>query len=329
MRHQGPILIGGTGRSGTTILIRILGLHPWVFALRWEGQFLAAPGGLLRVAKGGFQSEAVSQFVEALRGRWYRRVVNAGNPGQYEAGLSHDICEGEIESAIAHLHRLIEGCGLTDPERVVREFTERLLGPAILRAGAVRWCEKTPRNVLFVDELARIFPNLKFVHIIRDGRDVAASMVDRGFWPIAAGPDCRPLDSFQGSVTWRRAAAYWKTVIEIARERASRLCQHDCYIEVRFEDLIDEPERFLRGLCNFLGLPYSQKLLEQDLTRHHIGRWREEAALPDIECFYRVAGDTLERMGYPHSSARAGGHDPSHTHSGEKLSLEPAKNRPP
>lgn len=297
MLQRPPIFIGGTGRSGTTLLVRILERHPAIFTLRWESQFLVAPGGLLGIAERGFLRGDLHRFQQRMRGRWWSRVLNPGKPNEYTAGLATDLATDDLERALEFLDESSRGAGAADAPAIVRGFCDRLFGPAATRAGAARWCEKTPRNILFADRLAEAFPEMKMVHVIRDGRDVAASIVSRGFWPIAAGHEFPGLDPFRGETTYAGAAAYWAEVLSIAREVTADL-PPDRYHELRFEDLIEDPEARLRDLCAFLGEDFVPELLDPDLSRHNIGRWRAEMSADDVAAFERIAAATLRTQGY-------------------------------
>ena len=96
----GPVFIGGTGRSGTTVLVRILERHPRIHALKWETQFMVAPTGLITLIDEGCDEGALRAFVGRLRGRWYQRTVNPGKPSQYEAGLVSDVTRDELEGLL-------------------------------------------------------------------------------------------------------------------------------------------------------------------------------------------------------------------------------------
>ncbi len=295
---KGPIFIGGTGRSGTTLLIRLLERHPKIFTLRWESQFLVAPNGLLNLGYRQWKRKALQAFVERLRGRWYERTLNSGKKNEYKAGLITDVDREDLEAAIDFL--LTEAPEAKSPEAtfpLIRRFTHRLFAPGTLAAGADRWCEKTPRNVLFADRLLEIFPDLKFLHIIRDGRDVVSSMVHRGFWPVASGHEFPSLRPYRGEVTVEKAANYWRDILRLARVVSSEIpAQH--YYEFRFEDLIANPEGELRTICEFLGEDFEPTMLKQNLDRHHIGRWRDDLSPSQHDVVHQIVGDTLRREGY-------------------------------
>ena len=301
MSRRGPIFIGGTGRCGTTILVRILARHPAIFTLRWESQFLVAPDGLLHLAQRRWNHRDLERFLEKMRGRWFERMLHVGKPNEYKAGLCADVPREQLEAAVSWLEERVRDA--TSPEaarRLVAHFVSRLLDPSAERAGASRWCEKTPRNLLYADRLAAVFPDLRFLHIVRDGRDVVASMLDKGFWPIAAGHEFPRVSRYRGALDHELAASYWKDVLELGAVTTAGL-PPGTYYELRFEDLIAEPRRVLGEICAFLGEDFVDELLEQDLSRHHIGRWRSALSPEHAARVEELSAPMLEAKGYARS----------------------------
>lgn len=301
MTRRGPIFIGGTGRCGTTLLVRILARHPAVFTLRWESQFLVAPDGLLHLAERRWNRRELSRFLDKMRGRWYQRVLNAGKPNEYTAGLCSDLPREQLEAALAFFEESVpQATSPDDARQLVHDFVGRLFDPLVDAAGASRWCEKTPRNLLYADRLEAAFPNLRFIHIVRDGRDVVSSMLEKGFWPIAAGHEFPRMARYRGPLTLERAAAYWADVLELGAVTTAGL-PSGSYHEVRFEDLIADPRGRLQEICEFLGEDFVEDLLLQDLTRHHIGRWRTALSPQDAARVEELVGPMLAAKDYVHA----------------------------
>jgi hypothetical protein len=181
------------------------------------------------------------------------------------------------------------------------------------KEGKPRWGDKTPGYVKRMPLLASVLPEVRFVHIIRDGRDVAASVVSRSI-----GPDTVP-----------EAAELWSKTIRGAREAAARVPH---YLELRFEDLITDTETVLRRICEFIELDFDAAMLdyheraEERLgerrrrkvreardrpgkPRGHaltmepprddqIAKWREALSEDDRRAFGAIAGDLLADLGY-------------------------------
>lgn len=296
--RPGPIFVGGTGRSGTTVMVRILGQHTRIHALKWESQFIVAPNGLIDVLRTGCGESEVDEFVQRLKGRWYRRTINPGKPNEYEAGLVSDVEENELDRSLEYfLTHLPTSHTHEDRVRLAGRFANRLFAGSMRRSGALRWCEKTPRNLLLMDQLLELFPRMRIINMVRDGRDVVASMLDRGFWPIAAGHEFPELASYQGRMTFDRAVRYWVDVLDIAHRLESTM-PNRAYCKVRLEELLARPQEVLRSICAFLGEEFEPQLLERDLSKGRTGRWKDTFTSNQLRLFWDIAGPTMEREGY-------------------------------
>jgi hypothetical protein len=158
--------------------------------------------------------------------------------------------------------------------------------------------DHTPGNVQHMARLARLMPDLRFVHLIRDGRAVAASQI--------------PLD--WGSNDVYEAARLWMSKVGLGLAACSALGPRA--ITVRFEDLVTDPEATLKGLCEFLQIPFDHGMVGRrdfqvpgysrdqhalvgtapDETR--IDRWRHDLSATQIEAFEFLTGDMLDYLGY-------------------------------
>jgi hypothetical protein len=165
--------------------------------------------------------------------------------------------------------------------------------------GKPRYGDKTPIHVLHVPLLAEGFPEARFVHLIRDGRDVACSYLEQSFGPR----------------TVAEAAVRWKRAIRRGRS-AGRDLGPGRYRELRYEELVEDPEGNLRDICGFLDLPFDPAMLryhERDRVaseRPHyrnvarpptpgLRDWRREMSPADAATFEAIAGSLLEEVGYP------------------------------
>jgi hypothetical protein len=183
--------------------------------------------------------------------------------------------------------------------------------------GKKRWGDKTPAYATYIAEIGSFLPEARFIHLIRDARDVAVSNRDT-WW----GSSTNLLD-------W---AHVWVKTVQETRRQAQE-CSH--YLEVRYEDLVQETTPVLKTVCRFLDLPYRQEmesyyltaqqrmdelqeLLDRDgnvaATRRErieihrltevppdaarIGRWRCELSPAEIREFESIAGDLLRALGY-------------------------------
>lgn len=120
------------------------------------------------------------------------------------------------------------------------------------RAGKSRWADKTPMYALSLEFIDRLFPTCQVVHVIRDGRDVVASHRDR--W---------------GYLAALKAVRKWPRYVHTARAAGAAMTP-DRYHEVRYEDLVNEPEKTLRELLAFLDEPWDQAVLSHDRAQHDV-----------------------------------------------------------
>jgi hypothetical protein len=169
--------------------------------------------------------------------------------------------------------------------------------------GKGRYGNKTPEYMQHLGLLDRAFPGARYVHIVRDGRDAAVSWVSMSVrrsawrWP-------RTIAGF---------AYQWRSEI-VRAQRFGRSLGAGRYHELRYEDLVFEPESRLRELCAFLELPFESAMLEYHrrldpgVVPNHprlleppiadLRDWRLQMGARDLERFEAIAGDTLSRLGY-------------------------------
>jgi hypothetical protein len=184
--------------------------------------------------------------------------------------------------------------------------------------GKPRWGEKTPGYVRHMDSIATVLPEARFVHLIRDGRDVALSRRKRGM-----GAD-KPM---------AKTATLWRRRIEDARDQARKL--EGRYLELRYEDLAADPAPELKRICEFIELDFDDAMLrheevaaerlaelgdlaardgrqardageranaharaKQAASTARTGAWRGEMNADDQREFEAVAGELLRDLGY-------------------------------
>ncbi len=119
--------------------------------------------------------------------------------------------------------------------------------------GKSRWGDKTPLYMQYLPLLERTFPDARFVHLVRDGRDAAVSFlsVQRGIMTEGWG---HPTDA-------AGFARLWRTEVSAARALGRRVGA-ERYLEVRYEDLVGDPPTALQRVCAFAGLEYEADMLE-------------------------------------------------------------------
>ncbi len=181
-------------------------------------------------------------------------------------------------------------------DQVMAALMHSIFMPYCQQQGKPRWAEKTPNNILFIDTLFAWFPAAQFIHMIRDPRDAYCSARERAAKPKAKDKKLRWANWTPG-----RTAAEWCRRINSGlawRERPER------YQEVRYEELVSQPEATLRPLFAFLDEPWAASVLENNLIfRTSVGRWRSELTAAEVAEIEAVAGQTMLALGYPLATA--------------------------
>ncbi len=173
-------------------------------------------------------------------------------------------------------------------------FLERLFGEHCRVADKPRWINKTPAYVHLLPVLDRLFPDQRFVHCVRDGRDVAASVVTRPWGPKT---------HLQGGEWWARKVLDGVRWGQAHPER---------YLEVRYEDLLVDPEPTLRRVSSFLGVADESGAIAArytgDGTRldpSRAGGWTTTFTSAEIAAFEGRHATLLEHLGYPRREVSA------------------------
>lgn len=271
-----PILMFGMERSGTTILSLMIGAHPEI----------AVP--------------------YPVAGLWY----DFARAEQVEEG---ELSEARLDDIIAQLlaHPRMRDWDVTLDAREVRETLGGAGFPNVLRAfyeayarhkNKPSWAQMDISTLDHLAMAARWFPDARFVHIVRDGRDVALS---HQTMPFGAG-------------NIAECAAAWYHRLKIC-EAVGHLLGPQRYYQFRYEDLILEPEKTLRHLCTFIGVEFSplslayQQMIEEKVPadrlwlwpnlgqppdQSKVARWKSEMTRSQRIVFEDIAGNLLGELGY-------------------------------
>jgi protein-tyrosine sulfotransferase len=217
----------------------------------------------------------------------------------------------------------LAGPGVNDSHRLLAEHAPGAVRRQIRdrfreqQGAAAMIVEKTPRNVLRVPFLRAVFPEAKLVHIVRDGRDVACSLlpgIGGDEWRHLKPPSWKALFAEHRGV--ERCALAWREVIEIALEDLSSVP----HLQVRYEELVSNPREVARRVFEHLELPLHPRTLTftekiQDSTRDsyqpavqakwfrddhesRVGRWRRNLDPTQQRAVEDLLGDVLARLGY-------------------------------
>ncbi len=275
-----PFFVSGCPRSGTTLLQVLLDTHSRI-ALPPESHVF----------------ERFSPFFES-----YGDLHHPDNLLFFASELLRDMAVRQWELAITPAD-LVEN---------VRHYTvagviSALFEMYVRKQKKKRWGDKTPQHVFYLDKIEDVFPEARFIFMVRDGRDVAESLRRVHIGPQSIFSIARRWKSYQNAIT------------TFLKSSSSGRC-----LTVRYEDLVRDPRRTCRKILDFLGEPYLEQpqpgpgsmsgaglsgqytgrktlhdSLSSGVSQKKIGIFRRELSTREIQIFESVAGNELREYGYP------------------------------
>ncbi|MCK4843125.1 MAG: sulfotransferase, partial [Methylococcales bacterium] len=278
-KQQEPVFIIGVDRSGTTLLNMMLDAHPELLITYESGIIhgLLSEDLLFKPLTTTDSKQHLITKLLSLRGvkKWQ------------EVFTLDDFNFEEINNASDAIRQLY-GCYLKRTKKCM-------------------WGDKDPIYTALLEYTHSLFPNAKFIHIIRDGRDVASS-ISKQWW----GPN-----------TFPKALDYWQHSVTTLSRMLSML-PNSQKIEIRYEDLVENTEETLHDIVDFLELPYDDIMLGSyssnaedklgDLvstihaqlkkrpSKEHLYKWKHKLTRADLAITFELAHDTLRRYGYESKS---------------------------
>ena len=293
VQQPSPIFIGGTGRSGTTVLGDLLNEHSLVRTSNpTEIKFLANRGGFLDVVFGSMNSqlenrekisifhyrtyrqraqkdliqrqERFAEFSEKLWQKWWE--IDA--PAPHGPGLHAGINENEFQSLLDKYASSIKKNPIKQARRLMQGFIAQQKGGK----GEKFWAETTPMNITYSHRLIKLFPEAKFIVIRRDPRDVIASLLTKNWGPNT------PAEG----VEWIEARIR-------ADHEALKSVPRNQVMFINLEDLVtNSPQESYNKLLNFLqiedeGAMRAFHTKEMTAENASSGRWKKEINDPEFE----------------------------------------------
>jgi hypothetical protein len=267
MTESFPFFIVGSARSGTTFLRLSMNAHPHV-AVPPESRFITE-------LHEGTNEVEISRFLQRL----------ARHPRFAAWELPIEAVETELQGL-----DLVSYAGAIDA--TYRAYAKS--------HGKSRWGDKTPRYVVNIPDLADLFPGARFIHLIRDGRDVALSYADVPFGPKNVA----------------KAAELWAN--RVAKGiRDGRELERGRYIEIMYTDLVEDNEGEIRDICAFIQVDFHPAMLDPAETKkgalaradkfnpnvkeqpiRRVRSWKTDMPQEHVEIFEAVAGDVLSELGF-------------------------------
>lgn len=267
------VFIGGCSRSGTTLLGSMLGVHQHCICSP-ESHFKIE---ILRSLSGDKEHINLKEVMDYTAKHWRFQIWELPINTEYIVDEAAGDSYGDLLNWVVSQYATHEG-----------------------KSAANIWIDHTPENTSYTETLLGLFPNAKFIHIIRDGRAVAASI--------------KPLDWGPNSIV--KAARWWMRMVSFGLAAESCL-PPDRIMRVKYEDLVIDPEGTLQSLCRFLNLSYNPEMKEatgfrlprytirqhrfvgQKPNRQVPDRWKKQLRPREIEIFEHQTRDFLSFLAYP------------------------------
>jgi GT2 family glycosyltransferase len=268
------VFVGGSERSGTTLLRNMLTAHP-TLALPNESPFVY---------------------------RTYRRLARQGQAHDLELAwrvIRETDRFRQWELPASEVQQLLDRRPPASYGDLVRTLFTAYAG----WRGKQHAGDKTTGNALWFTWLAERFPGSRFVHIVRDPREVCMSRVVQTF----------------NSGGLPGAARHWRDHVAAARAAAAVLGGR--MLELRYEELVSDPGVQLERLCGFIGIPFDPAMLDYGLSpdvipqhgidvhareplQDRLRPWRSELSKDDVSLIEFVASDLMDEVGYPREVRR-------------------------
>ena len=281
LNDKPPFFVLGAQRSGTTMLRLMVNCHSQL-AVPHETAFMTV---------------------------FYPRIGEYGD-------LSKRANAERLLDDISQHHLVRRGGHVTDRDAILArpiadfpDLIDAIMSEYALAQGKSRWGDKTPFYTPDIDILWQLFPNARFVHVVRDGRDVVLSQRNIG-WMSNSLPRL--------AEDWR-----WKTTV---CHKVGSVLGDQQYLEVLYEDLVTEPETTLRRVCEFVGVEFEPAMLEHERVartvvpseslqwhgnsvrapdRSKLFAWKRKLSRADQIIFEQVAGPALDLFGYERTNLRS------------------------
>jgi hypothetical protein len=272
-----PVFVGGTGRSGSTIVGDLLDHHPAItVTIPMEVRFITGNNGIVdALAKAGKPAglKAAELAVDRIHNRWFFRTENVG----LHTSMSREFVTETTDRYLAHFEN--------SPQHASQVLVYSIMEKVALGCDAERWVDTTPANARKANLITPIYPQQKVIVMVRDGRDVAASFVHQDFGPS---------DVFEAVALWEKRM--------IKSDQAVKRCAAGVVLTLDLQDLVvTERDASLDLILEHCELEDSLEMRDWFNTRvtpdgAHAGRWRRDFDDSTCAVIDKVYSDSCDRL---------------------------------
>lgn len=272
-----PVFVGGTGRSGSTIVGDLLDHHPAItVTIPMEVRFITGNNGIAdALAKAGKPAglKAAELAVDRIHNRWFFRTENVG----LHTSMSREFVTETTDRYLAHFEN--------SPQHASQVLVYSIMEKVALGCDAERWVDTTPANARKANLITPIYPQHKVIVMVRDGRDVAASFVHQDFGPS---------DVFEAVALWEKRM--------IKSDQAAKRCAAGVVLTLDLQDLVvTERDASLDLILEHCELEDSLEMRDWFNARvtpdgAHAGRWRRDFDDSTCAVIDKVYSDSCDRL---------------------------------
>lgn len=285
-----PIFIVGNSRSGTTLMARILGTSPYIYALN-ELHFFEQLWTETNEKKNLSRSDAENLGAKLIAIQ-RERYLYYKNPAKYLA---------ESRSMLKEI---------ADRELTMSKVYSTFLTYETIKNNKKLPCEQTPRNVFYIREILRLLPEARIINMIRDPRDVILSQ--KGKWKRRfLGQEIPLRETIR---TWFNyhpiiMSQLWKAAVQtsLSFENNHRV------FTLRFEDLVIKPHEKIQAICSFLEIQFDENMLnigqsgssnildnenKRGLNPEVLGQWKNKLRKSEIYWCQKINTSLMKKYGY-------------------------------
>lgn len=251
-----PIFVIGCPRSGTTILSQLL-----------------------------YKTNFCEPFETHYIPKYYKKLNDYGDLSKlnnFKKLFSHILAERPIMQWKLSINIEDVFAGIEEPN--YKHIIDAIGTEIAKKQNKLFWGDKTPRYLFEIDTIYKLFPDSKYIYIIRDGRDVALSLLERP-WPPYNIMTC---------------AEYWKQINTPSQTLAILEEKNQLYT-VKYEDLLTNPEQKIKEIYLFLGQDLNTKEISDligKLKKGNFNKWKTKMSPVQIKLFEQCSANTLKRFGY-------------------------------
>jgi len=223
---ENPIFIVGCPRSGTTILAAILNAHPEI-ATATETHFFNYISQEKKYDWKNFTEKHFELFLDESR------IVDFFTLSK--------ISKEDLRLKFRALKLS------SKPEHNKKEVFNILINALVQKKEKQLFCEKTPQHLQNVDEIMKLYPQAKIIHLIRDGRDTVNSLMKMPWRPDGLLNNSR----------------FWQTYIKLGQRLENKLDKEN-FLTVKYEDLLRQPQDIIKSICGFISVEFTDSMITRD-----------------------------------------------------------------